>query len=193
MSRSILLFTLQDYAALASLVGALIVVSVVFFLVFTSSTEEEKHAAKEKVYKARGRYFFGLVAVVVVVLFMSLRLLPYPSFQAEADEVVTVVGMQWAWKMATGVTDKTPAEFAGSNEITLPVNKSIRFMVTSADVNHNFAIYNSSGVLVTQTQAMPQYYNELRYDFTEKGDYEILCLEYCGMAHPYMVGKIHVE
>ncbi|MBS1973654.1 MAG: cytochrome C oxidase subunit II, partial [Bacteroidetes bacterium] len=76
---------------------------------------------------------------------------------------------------------------------TLPANKAIRFIVTSGDVNHDFAIYDNNGVLVAQTQAMPQYHNELQYVFPQKGDYEILCLEYCGLAHAIMLGKIHVQ
>lgn len=188
-----ILLTVQTFAAIVSLIGALIVVSVVFFLISSSTNYEDKMAAKKKVYKARTRYFFGLASVVVVLLFISLRLLPYPKYQKTPDKTVTVVGMQWAWKMGEGVSDKKPSEFAGSNEITLPVNKAIRFIVTSSDVNHNFAIYTSEGDLVAQTQAMPGYSNELQYTFTHPGEYSVLCLEYCGLAHSIMMGKIHVN
>jgi cytochrome c oxidase subunit 2 len=119
--------------------------------------------------------------------------LPYPRFQDKADEVVTVVGIQWDWQMAHGITNKAPHEFLGKNEISLPVNKRIKFIVTSDDVNHDFGIYNNKGVLLTQTQAMPQYKNVLEYVFTHKGDYSILCLEYCGLAHGFMMGTIHVQ
>jgi cytochrome c oxidase subunit 2 len=75
----------------------------------------------------------------------------------------------------------------------VPANKQIKFIVTSSDVTHSFAIYNQSGVLLTQIQAMPQYKNELEYVFTQKGKYTILCLEYCGLAHAFMSGTIHVN
>lgn len=189
----ITLLTIQSFAAIASFIAGAVVVAVVLFLIFTSSKEEEKTVAKKKVYKIRGRYFFVLSLAIIIVLLITLKLLPYERFQGEPDETVTVVAMQWMWKMDKGTTDKSPAEFMGANEITLPSNKKIRFVVTSSDVNHSFGIYNSDGVLVTQTQAMPQYNNTLEHVFPEKGEYHILCMEYCGVPHGLMVGKIHIN
>lgn len=193
MNSLIPLLILQDYGVIISLAAGALVVAVVIFLMATSAKKEDKDSAKHKTYKIRGRYFFGLIAVLVIFLFISLRFLPYPRFQGKPDEEVTVVGMQWSWKMASGVSDKTPGEFTGSNEISIPVNKGIEFIVTSSDVNHSFGIYNSKGVLLAQTQAMPGYHNKLQYKFTQKGDYSILCLEYCGLAHSFMMGTIHVN
>lgn len=193
MSHHNTFLTLQGYAGIISFAAGILVVAVVLFLMITSSIPEDKTSVISKVYKIRGRYFFGLIIVLVIALIFSLRLLPYPRFQKEADETVTVVGMQWMWKMHSGKSHKKPDDFDGSTEITLPANKIIKFIVTSADVNHNFAIYNNHGVLLTQVQAMPQYKNELQYVFTQKGDYAIFCLEYCGMAHGFMMGKIRVN
>jgi heme/copper-type cytochrome/quinol oxidase subunit 2 len=33
----------------------------------------------------------------------------------------------------------------------------------------------------------------LRYTFTEPGVYQVLCLEYCGLAHHEMNGQIKVQ
>lgn len=187
--------TIQSTAAIISLLGALLVVGVVLFLITTSSDYEDKASAKAKVYRMRDKYFIGLALTILIVLLTSLSMLPYPKFQKTADLEVTVVAMQWSWKMGQGSipTDQDLVAYDGKNEITLPSNKLINFKVTSADVNHNFAVYNSKGTLITQTQAMPKYYNNLQYLFTEKGDYEVICLEYCGLPHAYMVAKIHIE
>lgn len=193
MNQLNLLFSIQAYAATTAFIAGALIVSIVLFLIFTSSKVEEKMEAKHKVYSVRGKYFFILVLVILIGLITSFRFLPYQSFQSKPDKVVTVVAMQWAWKMGEGITNKSPMDFVGEGEITLPVNQHIRFIVTSADVNHNFAIYNPSGLLIAQVQAMPQYHNELEHLFTEKGDYHILCLEYCGMPHAYMIGTIHVN
>lgn len=192
MNQLTTLLTLQGFAGIISLAGALVVVAVVIFLVVTSDKIEDSGPVKNKVSKMRGRYFWGLSVLVVIILFVSLRLPPHPRFQGEADEVVSVVGIQWDWQMIHGIANKKPNEFLGKNEISLPVNKIIKFIVTSGDVNHDFGIYNNKGVLLTQVQAMPQYKNELRYVFTKKGNYTILCLEYCGLAHPFMTATIHV-
>ncbi len=194
MNLIVPLITVQNFAGIVSLIGAIVVLSVVLFLISSASSYEDKHEVKEKVYKARKRYFIGLASVAVILFFSSLQFLPYPKNQTTpADKIVTVVAMQWTWKMGEGVSTLSPHDFVGTNEITLPANKSIQFVVSSMDVNHNFAIYNSKGDLVAQTQAMPEYENQLYYTFPEPGEYAILCLEYCGMPHGFMTGKIHIN
>ena len=73
------------------------------------------------------------------------------------------------------------------------VGELVEFHVTAQDVNHGFAIYKEKTRMVTQTQAMPGYVNRLQVRFTEPGDYELLCLEYCGVAHHDMRAVIHVR
>lgn len=188
-----MLLSLQKIAGLLSLAGALLIVAVVIFLLKSATISEDKTTAKEKVYKLRSRYIWSIIIVAVVLLAYSFRSLPYSLMKAKADTEVSVVAYQWGWKMEKGIYNGKLDDFKGSNEIELPVNKSIKFIVTSIDVNHNFAIYNSDGVLVAQTQAMPQHKNNLQYRFKEKGEYKIFCLEYCGTAHDFMVGTIHIN
>ena len=193
MSLFIAMLTLQNFVGIISLAGAHIVASVVFFLIVTSSKIEDKASLKNKFYKIRGRSIFGIILFLLIILIITFQLWPSSQSRNKADEIIFVVGIQWDWEMAHGIINKTPHEFLGRNEISIPVNKRIKFIVTSDDVIHNFGIYNNEGVLLTQVQAMPQYKNELQYIFTQKGDYTILCLEYCGLAHPFMTGIIHVR
>lgn len=181
--------TLQTFAGIISLAGTLVVVAVVIFLILTSNKKER--SVKSIFFKTKDVFFWGTCLLIVTILFLSLRLLPDPRYDGKADEVVTVVGVQWDWLMTVGRNQKRN-ELLGTNEISVPLNKRIKFIVTSTDVTHSFGIYNNSGTLLTQTQAMPEYNNELEYIFTEKGKYTILCLEYCGLAHAFMAATIHV-
>ena len=183
---------LQDIAGIITLGGALLVGAVIIFLIFNSNKGDENKQAKKKFFKSKDGYFWGTVLLLIAILFVALSLLPYPHQQGATDEVVTVVGVQWDWFMIVGANEN-PDKLLGKNEISVPVNKKIKFIVTSGDVTHSFSIYNQSGVLLTQVQAMPQYKNELEYVFTKKGKYTILCLEYCGLAHPFMTGTVHVN
>jgi len=184
---------LQNVAGIIILGGVLLVLVVVVFLIISSNKGEDYASDKNKFFGTKDRYFWGTVLFLVCILFASLYLLPNPGVEENANKIITVVGVQWDWLMAVGESHQKPDEFIGKNEISVPVNKTIKFIVTSSDVTHSFAIYNKSGVLLTQIQAMPQYKNELEYVFTKKGKYTILCLEYCGLAHPFMAGTIHVN
>lgn len=193
MKYSLELLNLQENAALISLFGFLLVIGIVIYLIASSSHKEEQEAATEKVYKLRGRYLWGLSGVLLVLLIISMSSMPYHSPYRDADKTISVVGYQWLWKMAPGMYNGNLSAFDGKDSIALPADKLIKFEVTSNDVNHNFAIYNSKGYIVAETQAMPGYKNVLYYTFKEKGDYKVLCLEYCGLAHAFMEATIHIQ
>lgn len=187
-----MLLTLQGTAGIISLIMSILIGLVVVYLIITAKANEDKYAAKNKVYKVRGRYLAGLSGALLILLFITLQSLPYEQYQDKADVEVTVAGYQWSWRIAEGDYNGDLAQFTGTNEITLPVNKNIKFAVKSNDVNHNFAVYDDDGLIVTQTQAMPGYTNSIHHVFKKKGDYKVLCLEYCGVAHAFMFATIHV-
>lgn len=123
-------------------------------------------------YWLRKRWLGFLCALLVLVVGLSLFQLPYAwGGGGGGRTVVHVTGLQFAWIIA-------PAE--------LPLNKPIRFEVTSRDVNHGFAVYDPHGHLVGSVQAMPGYHNKLDLTMSDPGRYTFTCLEYCGLRHHVM-------
>jgi cytochrome c oxidase subunit 2 len=131
-------------------------------------------------YRARV-WLFGLaLAVLIGTNYKTVGELPYintlPQLPAAAVQAQAVAA-QWNWTI-------TPSTFK--------VGQTAEFYVTSKDVNHGFALYDPQFRIVAETQAMPGYTNVLRYTFTEPGTYQVLCLEYCGVAHHAMKADIKV-
>lgn len=158
-------------------------ITLIFLWVLLSS----RHLASDysqiqaKAYGFRAKFFFGLVILGVVVAGTSLSVLPYADTKnpgQAADLKVNVIAHQWYWEL-----DKTEAK----------VGDTVVFSVTSADVNHGVGIYDSDLRLIAQTQAMPHYSNELRMTFDKAGEYQLLCMEYCGLAHHAMVSTFNVR
>jgi len=193
MKYSLILSTIQDTAGIITIFGALLVLGVVVFIISTSHVVEDGHEAHDKVYHLRRYYFWGLIAVLFIALVITLPKMPYGAAKHKTDKVVTIVGFQWGWKMGLGETNETPQDFKGQDNLVLPVNEPIKFLVTSQDVNHSFGVYDADGHIVCQTQAMPFYHNPLEYTFTKSGEYKVLCLEYCGLSHSRMIGKFQVK
>lgn len=123
-----------------------------------------------------------LVSIVAIVFIFTLFTLPYPPQRAEAlgppTTVVNVVGQQWSWTMSTR---------------QVSANTSVEFSVTSKDVVHDFAVYNSQGVLVGQVEVLPGNTNNLVLKFTQAGTYTVRCLDYCGIGHTYMITTFTVS
>jgi cytochrome c oxidase subunit II len=175
-------------AAVITLLLSLIIVAIAFFV--SSKRSPSDAAATSTVYRVRSVYFVVILGAVIVALAFTLPMTPYTSkFGAEKPDVtVKAIGEMWSWTLA-------PASGNASAEgnLVLPFGKMVEFEVSSKDVNHNFAIYNSSGELIAQVQAMPDYTNRLFYRFDVPGHYYVLCLEYCGVAHHAMNTEFDVK
>ena len=131
-------------------------------------------------YRWRARLFWIAIAAGIVISFGTLWEWPIAGHAIatpKADVVIRAVGHQWRWTL---------------DRDTVKAGQVVEFEVTADDVNHGFAIYQNKHRLVAQVQAMPGYVNRLRVIFTEPGEYEVLCLEYCGLAHHGMRAVIKV-
>lgn len=166
-------------------------------LVFTFVYLSSKKAGKDEQgipNPLRTRFWFLLILFVILGIFASVTIPRSPYFLF-ADEtpvrVIHVSAMQFAFLMSDKAID--PQNPQGESSLELPADKLVEFRVTSLDVNHGFAIYDQSNRLIAQTQAMPGYVNRLRWKFKEPGNYTILCLEYCGMAHQVMRASLTVK
>ncbi|HLW30987.1 MAG TPA: hypothetical protein VKX40_01905 [Aequorivita sp.] len=168
------------------------IATIVFVYVYLSSkkTEKSENGMSNPLKK---RFWFSLILFVILGIFASVTI-PKSPYYLFADEnpamVVHVMSRQFAFILSRKAID--PDKPSGE-PIELPVNEVIEFRVTSMDVNHGFAIYDNTHRLITQTQAMPGYVNRLRYKFEHPGKYDILCLEYCGLAHQGMRSSFNVK
>jgi cytochrome c oxidase subunit 2 len=99
--------------------------------------------------------------------------------------VVNVTAQQWLW------TFEYPQYGVSSQgqELMLPVNRPVQFVVTSKDVLHGFSI-QALGVRVdanpgqtTTTQIVTP---------TQIGKYSVACVELCGLYHTYMWSTVNV-
>jgi len=72
--------------------------------------------------------------------------------------------------------------------IEVPINTPIKFRMASFDVLHGVLVPFSNLNVMT----VPGYVSEITTTFTKKGDFPLICQEYCGQGHAYMYGMIHI-
>ncbi len=158
------------------LVGLLALIFIKYALSASSSSAEYAPIQKNA-YSLRKKLFILFLLVVIPVIGFTLTKVPYVS-DPVASKTVNAIGYQWYWKI---------------DDMTAKVGEHVLYKVTSADVNHGFAIYDPDMNVLAQTQAMPDYENNLLVNFPKAGTYKVLCLEYCGLAHHAMVAEITVS
>ena len=168
---------MQPYILAISLVLIALVAATFFAVVRTSGEPPGDAAAHADTERIRSGLFWFLVALGIVVTFVSLRPWPHSAAALRGDTVLNATGSMWSWDIDKKV---------------IPAGTPIIFRVTSNDVNHGFGVVDAGGTLLFQTQGMPGYINQVQYTFSTPGNYQVLCLEYCGLAHHTMRDQIEV-
>lgn len=111
------------------------------------------------------------------------------SVDRHPDLVIDVEGLQWTW-----LVSYPDAGVSNQREIVLPVDKVVKFNLTSRDVLHSFWIPS----LMMKTDVVPGRTISLSLRPTELGDFEsdplvrLQCAELCGIGHSSMRINVRV-
>lgn len=122
-------------------------------------------------------WLYVVIAIMLALLFATVWFTPYGQGSTSGDVVVNVTSRQFLWSVKPN---------------TFPAHRKIEFRLTSNDVNHGFGIYNSQNEFVAQVQVVPGKTQNFVHTFTKPGQYQILCLEFCGFGHALMRGGFTV-
>lgn len=151
--------------------------------------------------------------ILVAIAIPSIRLLAHQYSPPRADLTVKVIGNQWYWtyqypdqggfelvsnmlkeqgEVAAGQRYRTDADgpplLAVDERLVIPVNRTVKFIVTSADVIHSFAV----PAFWTKIDANPGKLNETWAKVEREGVYFGQCSELCGARHGYMPIAVEV-
>ncbi|MAU40772.1 MAG: cytochrome c oxidase subunit II [Kordiimonas sp.] len=145
------------------------------------------------------------VLILVAIAVPSMRLLYFQDVVPESDMTIKAIGSQWYWSYeypdhgdfafdSIMLTDEEAAErneprlLATDTQVVVPVNKTVRLLVTAADVIHSWTI-PSFGVKI---DAVPGRINETWFKATKEGVYYGQCSELCGVRHAFMPIAVRV-
>jgi cytochrome c oxidase subunit 2 len=136
--------------------------------------------------------YHGNVAIEVIwiviptILVMTMFFYGYRDFAElrntkEQDMEVSVTAKMWDWDFIYENGTKT-------DTLYIPVNKTIKFNITSIDVLHSFYI---PGFRIKE-DAVPGRNGFVFITSEKTGEFDIACAEYCGQQHWNMYKKLIV-
>lgn len=145
------------------------------------------------------------VLILAVIAIFSFRLLIKYHDMPTPDLTVKATGNQWNWAYEypdQGIPEfisvmmpedeakakGVPFRLAADNPIYVPVNKTVRVLVTGSDVIHAFGV-PAFGIVI---DAIPGRVNETWFKAEKEGVYYGQCRELCGVDHAFMPIEIHV-
>jgi cytochrome c oxidase subunit 2 len=94
---------------------------------------------------------------------------------------VKVTARMWSWlfEYENGIKTDT---------LKVPVDKPVKLLLSSQDVIHSFFI----PAFRIKEDAVPGFESYMWFEANEEGSYDVLCAEYCGLQHAYMLTKVNV-
>jgi cytochrome c oxidase subunit II len=144
------------------------------------------------------------ILILVAIFIPSLKLHYYMDRAQDPEMTIKVTGYQWYWgytfpdqkideylsnmKQQKDLKEGEPRLLAVDNPLVVPVDTTVRVLVSGADVIHSFAM-PAFGI---KTDAIPGRLNETWFKATETGIYYGQCSELCGVNHGFMPIEIRV-
>ncbi|MCD4732338.1 MAG: cytochrome c oxidase subunit II [Bacteroidales bacterium] len=118
--------------------------------------------------------------VLVMFYFGWMGYKPMRDFPKDSIEVKAIAQM-WSWNF----------EYPNgkiSDTLVVPIDKAVTLNLESRDVLHSLYI----PAFRIKEDVVPGADNKMWFIGQELGDYNILCAEYCGDRHSYMMSKVYV-
>jgi len=148
------------------------------------------------------------VLILVVIAIPSFKLLYFMDRAEDPDMTLKVTANQWYWEYEypDHTADGDPIDFAAllkpdqeigpgearlletDNRVVVPVDTTIRVLITSNDVIHSWAV----PAFGSKTDAVPGRLNETWFKAEKEGVYYGMCSELCGKDHGFMPIAIEV-
>jgi cytochrome c oxidase subunit 2 len=144
------------------------------------------------------------VLILVVIALPSIKLLSRQYSPPAADLTIKVVGNQWFWEYEypdhgvqlisnilpddQAAATNQPRLLGVDNRMVVPVNATVKLLVTSNDVIHSWGV----PAFWVKMDAVPGRVNETWFRAEQPGIYYGVCYELCGSRHPYMPIAVEV-
>jgi cytochrome c oxidase subunit 2 len=129
----------------------------------------------------------GIWIAVPTIMLLGIFVWGYSIYHSMTDVPpdayeVRVIGKQWLWTFQYD-NGKTSV-----NEVFVPLNRPVKFVMTSEDVLHSFFV----PTFRVKQDVLPGMYTSIWFTATVPGKHQVFCTEYCGTSHSGMLAKLVV-
>ncbi len=159
-----------------------IMATMVFFVV--------KYSRKKQTSVANISHHTGLelvwtiIPVIIVLVMFWYGFVGYRVMRTGPDDAleVTITGRMWSWLYTyeNGIQ--------ATDMLRIPAGEPVKLVITSADVIHSFYV----PAFRVKWDAVPGRKTHYFVTAEKTGTFDVLCAEYCGLQHAYMLSKVQV-
>jgi cytochrome c oxidase subunit 2 len=210
--------SIDDTMVITFIITGIVFIAINLFIAFAviKYRHDKKRKAKYEPENKKLEIWLTVITSVGIIAMLAPGLIVYSDFieVPEDAHIVEVVGQQWSWSFRFPGVDKQlgksaiehisidnpfgvdPLDLAGQddlliqgNRLVLPIGKSIKVLMRSKDVLHNFYVPQFR----VKMDMVPGTVSYIWFTPTKLGEFEILCAEFCGVGHFNMRGHVEVK
>jgi len=178
-----------DLLFLGLVASSILVLVLLFFLLFrfaihyrAGNTNADRDHRIRKSWRLETAWTVATLVAFLALFVWGARLyLNLYDVPGDAQPIY-VVAKQWMWKV------QHPGGQREINELHIPINQSVRLIMSSQDVIHSFFI----PAFRVKHDVLPGTSEEIWFDPRKAGVFHLFCAEYCGTDHSRMTGRIVV-
>lgn len=155
-------------------------VMIYFVVKYNRSRRPKSEDVKEK---ASVEIIWTVVPTILVLIMFYYGWAGYKSMRDFPDEAIHVkaTGRMWSWSFEYDNGKVSPT-------LIVPRGEAVVLDLYSPDVLHSLYI----PAFRIKEDVVPAINNKMWFEAYEEGEYDILCAEYCGERHSYMLSKVEV-
>ena len=158
----------------------------IFFTIIYQRKKADQLASKQIGHNNALELFWSIIPLIMVIILFFAGFSQYLTSQVIPKDALEykVTGRKWSW------TFEYPREGLRIDDgvLVVPVDRSIKLLMTSSDVLHSFYIPNFR----IKKDTVPNHYTTLWFKAKKIGEYQVFCTEYCGDDHSTMLAKIKI-
>jgi cytochrome c oxidase subunit 2 len=156
------------------------IVMIYFVVKYNRKRHPKSKNVKEK---ASIEIIWTVVPTILVLVMFYYGWAGYKSMRDFPDDAIHIkaTGRMWSWSFEYDNGKVSP-------RLIVPKDEAIVLNLFSQDVLHSLYI----PAFRIKEDVVPGINNKMWFEVYEEGEYDILCAEYCGERHSYMLSKVEV-
>jgi len=159
---------------------AITAVMIWFVIKFSRKKNPKAKNVKEDM---RLEVLWTVIPTILVLIMFYYGWVGYKGMREFPDDAMHVkaTGRMWSWSFEYDNGKVSPT-------LKVPVNTAVVLDLYSPDVLHSLYI----PAFRIKEDVVPGVNNTMWFEAYEEGEYDILCAEYCGERHSFMLSKVEV-
>ncbi|PJZ71577.1 cytochrome c oxidase subunit II [Leptospira perolatii] len=195
---------LYAFLLISSLISFVILIGGMTWFIFKYRRKTENDKTAYITHNTLAEFIWSFVPLVVLlaIFFWGWAVLSdLRKTGVKGDVEIHVTARQWSWafQYQDGISITSPSgdHFESDTAkstllkpaiVTVPVDQTVRLVMTSVDVLHSFYV----PAFRNKMDVVPGRRTTFTFKPTQKGDFTVFCTEYCGTSHSNMMATIRV-